>query len=367
MNVLVVGAGLSGATLARLHSDNGDNVLVIDSRLHLAGNCYDYLSNDTFVHSYGPHIWHNSNEKVQEFVERFTEFNDYTHRVTQITDVGLLNYPLDSESMSFIYEKDYKDIEIPKIYDNPSNMEEMAINKIGKLAYELYVKHYTTRQWGYSPSELSPTLAARLGVTDKSNGGLFDKETYTGMPKLGYHNLVVNMLSSELIDVKLGVDFDKDYLNENYDKYDIIYYTGGLDELSDYCYGRLAYISVKFDTEIISPSDWKGTKSVQNISKEVSHTNRITNYNYFGYSDPNKVSEHIIMTEYPGVEDGVKCYPVTVREVEKMSKLYNQYKDKLKSEYPKLIPAGRLGLYQYLDMNKAIESSMKIYSDLMGE
>lgn len=353
---LVVGAGLYGAVFAYEAKKRGKEVLVIDRRDHKGGNIYCENVNGINVHKYGAHIFHTSNKKVWEYVNRFAEFNRYTNSPVANYKGELYNLPFNMNTFNKMWgvitpqeaaakiEEQRKEAGITE----PKNLEEQAISLVGKDIYEKLIKGYTQKQWGRKCTELPSFIIKRLPVRLTFDNNYFN-DLYQGIPMGGYNVIIDKMLDG--IEVELGTD----YL-ANKDKYeniaDKIIFTGPIDEFYDYCFGPLEYRSVRFETEELPVENYQGNAVINYTDEETPYT-RIIEHKHFEFgTQPTTVISKEYSAEWKVGDE--PYYPVNN---DKNAALYQKYLDKSKEEN-KVIFGGRLGEYKYYDMDKVIESAL---------
>ena len=261
MDFLVVGCGLSGIVISRLLTNNGYKCMIIDERNHIGGNCYTEKYNDTDIHIYGPHIFHTSNKIVWKFINKYDNFLSFQLNVkAKAKDNKIYSLPFNMNTFKEIYNvytikeaKDILDNEINATYKkDPKNLEEQAINLVGKTIYELLIKEYTEKQWNKKCIDLDPNIIKRLPVRFSWNNNYYN-DIYQGIPEHGYTELMMNIINGleneEPIEYKLNTKFDlnyKDICNYNY-----IIYTGQIDKLLNYQLGELEWRSLRFDHQKI--------------------------------------------------------------------------------------------------------------------
>lgn len=353
---LVVGAGLYGAVFAYEAKKRGKEVLVIDRRDHKGGNIYCEDVNGINVHKYGAHIFHTSNKKVWEYVNRFAEFNRYTNSPVANYKGELYNLPFNMNTFNKMWgvitpqeaaakiEEQRKEAGITE----PKNLEEQAISLVGKDIYEKLIKGYTQKQWGRKCTELPSFIIKRLPVRLTFDNNYFN-DLYQGIPMGGYNVIIDKMLDG--VEVELGTD----YL-ANKDKYeniaDKIIFTGPIDEFYDYCFGPLEYRSVRFETEELPVENYQGNAVINYTDEETPYT-RIIEHKHFEFgTQPTTVISKEYSAEWKVGDE--PYYPVNN---DKNAALYQKYLDKSKEEN-KVIFGGRLGEYKYYDMDKVIESAL---------
>jgi UDP-galactopyranose mutase len=354
---LVVGSGLFGATFARIMTDAGKRCLVIDKRSHIGGNVYSTDIDGIHVHMYGPHIFHTSNDDIWEFVNRFTQFNNYVHRVKAINEGKYYTLPFNLKTFNEVagvmsIERLKEFLETRERDD--TNLERCAISLVGEEVYETLIKGYTEKQWGRRAKDLPADIIKRLPVRNNFEDNYFN-DKYQGIPVNGYTKMVENML--EEIEVKINTSYDDSEMKSLAKK---IVYTGPIDQFFNYALGRLEYRSLDFVVESYQDIDYyQGCAQINYTNKEVPFTRSIEHRHF--YPDL-KVKGTIVTKEYPA-DNGEPFYPIGD---EKNKMLYLEYKDMASQKRPEIIFGGRLGNYQYYDMHQVIGQAMK-YAKLEKE
>ncbi len=361
---LIVGAGLYGAVFAREMTDKGFKCLVIDKRDHIAGNIFTEKVEDINVHKYGAHIFHTSNKKVWEYVNRFAEFNRYTNSPVANYKGELYNLPFNMNTFNKMWgvitpEEAKAKIEEQRAaakVENPQNLEEQAINLIGMDIYEKLVKHYTEKQWGRPCTELPAFIIKRLPVRFIYDNNYFN-DLYQGIAIGGYTKMVEKMLDG--IEVKLSVNFIEN--REELSKLaKTVVYTGPIDEYFGFCKGNLEYRSVRFETEILDIENYQGNAVVNYTDGDTPYT-RIIEHKHFEFgAQPKTVISREYSAEWKLGDE--PYYPVND---DKNGKLYEEYK-KLAENEKNVIFGGRLGEYKYYDMDKVILSALEKIDSIIG-
>lgn len=354
---LIVGSGLFGAIFAYEANKRGKKCLVIDKRSHIGGNIYTENVEGINVHMYGAHIFHTNNKTVWEYINQFAEFNRYTNSPIARYKDEVYNLPFNMntfnrlwnvftpEEAKNIIEKEKEEAQV----DEPKNLEEQAINLVGKTIYTKLIKGYTEKQWGRKAEELPAFIIKRLPVRFTYDNNYFN-DMYQGIPVGGYTQIITKML--ENVDVKLNCDFFDD--REKYENIaKKIIFTGEIDKYYNYKFGTLEYRSLKFETEILNEDNYQGNAVVNYTDYEIPYT-RIIEHKHFEYGNQAKT---IITREYPDKWDKTKepFYPINN---DKNNFLYLKYKE-LSDKDNKVIFGGRLGQYKYYDMDKVIEEALK--------
>ena len=366
---LIVGAGLYGAVFAHEMKRQGRQVLVIDRRAHIAGNIYTEQALDIQVHKYGAHIFHTSDRKIWEYVNRFAEFNHYINSPIAYYKGELYNLPFNMNTFSRMWgvvtpaeakARIAEQIGALQITD-PQNLEEQALSLVGTDVYEKLVKGYTEKQWGRDCKELPAFIIKRLPLRFTYDNNYFN-DRYQGIPVGGYTAMVEKMLQG--IEVRTGVSYREfaveqetaegivvsDHAGNTYRK---VVYTGMLDEYFNYSLGHLEYRSLRFETEQMPQCDnYQGNAVVNYTEREVPYT-RVIEHKHFEFgTQPGTV----ITREYPAEwrEGDEPYYPVND---ERNSALLKKYQE-LASGRPHIVFGGRLGQYRYYDMDKVIAAAL---------
>lgn len=361
IDVLVVGAGLSGSVVANVLSEKyKKNVVVIDQRNHLGGNCYDKLDNGILVHQYGPHIFHTSNRTVWDYVHQFADFNQY--QLTVKSDIGMgkpFQFPINLLTLEQLYgisdpseAAEYlKEIRVN--YDHqPANFEEAVLSRIGHQLYNLFYRGFTAKSWRVDPMKLPSKIANRLQYrTDYDNR--YFSDTFQGMPIGGYTRMIKKMLSNCTVLLKTSY---KKFMKESHQIGKVVY-TGKIDEYFNYVYGPLGYVSRSFESYYFHNKDYQGCTVINNAIRQDSLI-RTTEYKHF-YQE-NLVKGTVIVKEYFS-NKGEPMYPV---ETEYNMLAYDQYRELAKSKSD-IHFLGRLGNYRYIDMDDCIADAL-ILADQLG-
>ena len=359
---LIVGAGLYGAIFAHEAKKAGKAVLVIDKRPNIAGNVYTEEVEGIQVHKYGAHIFHTNSKKVWDYVNQFAEFNRFTNSPVANYNGELYSLPFNMYTFNKMWgvvtpEEAAAKIEEQKKEANitePKNLEEQAISLVGTDIYEKLIKGYTEKQWGRSCKELPAFIIKRLPVRFTFDNNYFNA-LYQGIPVGGYTKMVAHML--EGVEVRLDTDYlaDRETFDEMADK---VVYTGAIDAYFDYKLGTLEYRSVRFETELLDMPNFQGNAAVNYTDAKTPWT-RIIEHKWFEFGKDakgNDLEKTVISREYssewkPGDEP---YYPVND---EKNGTLYAQYRELAEKE-ERVIFGGRLGEYQYYDMDQVIAAAL---------
>lgn len=355
---LIVGSGLFGSIFAYEAGKKGKQCLVVEKRDHIGGNIYTKEVEGIQVHQYGAHIFHTSNREVWEYVQQFAEFNRYTNSPVANYKGEIHNLPFNMNTFNKLWgvvtpaEAKAKIEEQAAAYrtEHPANLEEQALNLVGKDIYEKLIKGYTEKQWGHRATELPPEIIKRLPVRYIYDNNYFN-DIYQGIPIGGYTAMIEKMLAKA--EVRLGVDYleHKDELDALAEK---VVYTGPIDAYYGYQFGELEYRSVSFETEVLDQPNYQGNAVVNYTEYEVPYT-RIIEHKHFEFGTQDKT---VISREYPAAwkKGDEPYYPVNN---EKNNMLYHSYEELAKEE-KKVIFGGRLGTYKYMDMHHVVAEALRV-------
>ena len=355
-DVLIVGAGLYGATVAQRLREKGKRVIVLEKRGHIGGNVYTEEIEGIQVHKFGAHIFHTNNRRVWDYVSRFAEFNRYTNSPLANYRGELYSLPFNMYTFNKMWgvvtpqeaEQKIAEQRTAAGITEPKNLEEQAISLVGTDIYEKLVKGYTEKQWGRPCTELPPFIIRRLPVRFTFDNNYFNAR-YQGIPIGGYTAMVEKIL--EGIEVKLGVD----YLAEKsaWDRMaKTVVYTGPIDRYFAYRFGPLQYRSICFETEVLDMPDYQGNAVVNYTDSEMPYT-RIIEHKHFEFgTQPKTVISREYSSEWqPGDEP---YYPVNNEE---NNAHYEQYRALANYELNVWF-GGRLGEYRYYDMDEVIAAAL---------
>ena len=355
---LIVGAGIFGATFARLARDSGRSCLVIDKRNHIGGNCYTENVEGINIHKYGAHIFHTNNKVVWNFINRFTEFNNYINSPKAYSKGKLYSLPF---NMNTFYElwgvttssQAKEIIEQQRFKGTPTNLEEQALSLVGQDIYQTLIKGYTEKQWGKKATELPPFIIKRLPLRFTFDNNYFN-DKYQGIPIGGYTSMIEKMLDG--IEVQLNADYlsNRNHFNSITNQ---VVYTGCIDEFFDYEFGRLEYRSLRFEHQVQDTDNFQGNSVINYCDSEIEHT-RILEHKHF---EKTQSSKTVITYEYPQEyqEGMIPYYPINDK---RNQAIYEKYKNK-SSSLTNFIFGGRLAEYRYMDMDTVIKSAMNKFGD----
>ena len=362
---LIVGSGLFGAVFAYRAKNAGKKVLVIEKRRHVGGNIYCEKVEGINVHKYGAHIFHTNNRQTWDFVNSMVEFNRYTNSPVANYKGELYNLPFNmntfhqmwgvitpGEAMAKIGEQRALVLDAMRAegISEPRNLEEQARLLIGNDIYEKLIKGYTEKQWGRKCSELPPFIIKRLPVRFVYDNNYFNAK-YQGIPAGGYNVLIDRLL--EGIEVRTSTDYlaDREYWNSIADK---VLFTGPIDAYFDYCYGKLDYRTVRFETEVMDTSNYQGNAVVNFTDSETPYTRVIEHKHFESFGDDVYANPKTVVSREFSVEwsEGLEpYYPVNDSH---NNLLYSKYRSLADNERHTIF-GGRLAEYKYYDMDKIVE------------
>lgn len=355
---LIVGAGLFGSVCARELTDAGYRCLVIDKREHIGGNCYTELRDKIDLHMYGPHIFHTSNEQVWKYINKHTSIKPFILNVVANYNDEIYPLPFNMFTFAKMWGISTPEQARKKIHEQSrgvqkiDNLEEQAIHLVGTDIYKKLIKGYTQKQWQINPLFLPPSIIKRLPVRFTYDNNYFN-DPHQGIPD--YTQLFANLLKG--IDVNTYTDYfgEREYYDGR-DRFDKIIYTGPIDKFFDYEYGGLVYKTLRFTHSKIAHTDNYQGCAIMNYTDSYTPFTRVIEHKYFGNTKSNITW---VTHEFPDnyYKDGSEpYYPVND---ENNNKKYQLYKD-LASTTPYVLFGGRLGEYKYYDMDKTIESALKL-------
>ena len=375
-DLIVVGSGFFGLTVAeQAASELGKRVLVVEKRSHIGGNAYSEQEPETGieVHKYGAHLFHTSNDRVWEYVNRFTDFTDYQHRVFAMHGGTAYQFPMGLGLINQFFGRYYSPDEARELIEQQregkdpaeaTNLEERGIALIGKPLYEAFVKHYTAKQWQTDPTDLPPEIISRLPVRYTFNNRYFN-DKYEGLPVDGYAAWLEKMADSELIDVRTDTDWFAvaDEIRAESPDAPVVY-TGPLDQYFDYAEGHLGWRTLDFEQEVLDTGDFQGTPVMNYNDADVPYT-RIHEFRHFHperseYPD----DKTVIVKEYSRFAEGDDevYYPINTPEDRAKLEAYRRLAAE-ESEQNNVLFGGRLGTYQYLDMHMAIAAALTLFDN----
>jgi UDP-galactopyranose mutase len=370
-NIIIVGAGISGAVLAERYANLGKKVLVLEKRDHIAGNCYDYYNEDgILVSKYGAHLFHTNYDDVWDYVQKFSKWYKYEHKVlgkvdgklvpipvniTTVNEIFGLNIQTEAEMDKWLEENQVKN-------DNPQNGEEAAMARVGKELYEKIFKFYTKKQWDRWPSELDASVLNRIPVRNNFDDRYFS-DKYQYLPEGGYTQMFEKILDHPNIEVRLNTDFFD--VRHDLGEVEKLFYTGPVDRFFDFKYSlteRLEYRSINFVFETLDKEFYQENSVINYPQMEDGDFTRIVEYKHMTKQKHPKTT---ICREYTvdvTSEEQEPYYPVLNPRNHEIYEKYRQEAEKTKGVYF----VGRLANYKYFNMDQAFKNALDLFEELEG-
>ena len=367
VDLLVVGAGFFGATIAeRCATELGSKVLLIDRRKHVGGNAYSHSDAETGieVHKYGAHLFHTPSRVVWDYLNRFTQFTSYQHRVYTVHADQVYPMPINLGTICQFAGRHMTPDEARRFVAGQSceptdgaadSFEARAISQIGRPLYEAFIRGYTKKQWQTDPRELPASIFNRLPVRYTFNNRYFD-DPFEGLPVDGYTSVFSRMLDHHNIKVRLETDyFDlAPHLPESVR----VVYTGAIDRFFGYKAGELTWRTLDFEQEVLPIGDFQGVPVMNYADEDVPFT-RIAEFRHLHPERDYPQDKTVIFREFSrfATRQDEPYYPVGTSQDRKRYRAYREMAD----EVPNVTFGGRLGTYKYLDMHQAIGSALKVF------
>lgn len=373
LKYLVVGSGFFGSVMAeRIANQLKEKVLVIEKRNHIGGNCYSLDDPETGIHFhlYGTHIFHTSNPRVWEYINRFTEFNGYFHQVLTTHKGKVFQMPVNLETINTFYNVSLKPFEVQNFLRKeiekehitvPRNFEEKAVSMMGRPLYEAFIRGYTLKQWQKDPKDMPESILKRLPFRANYNESYYYSR-WQGIPLHGYGKIFEKMLDSPKIEVKLNMDFFKirDIIPENTK----IIYSGPIDQFFNYKFGKLEYRTLRFEREVHPYEDFQGTSVMNYADVEVPFTRIHEPRHLHPEREDYPKDKTVIIKEFSMLDDGSNpYYPIND---DRNQNLILKYRGEV-GDMKNTIISGRLGDYKYYDMHDTIDHALKMFDTLESE
>ncbi len=374
---IVVGSGFAGSTIAeRIANVLNKKVLIIEKRTHIGGNCFDIKDeNDIIIHKYGPHLLHTDHEKIFHYLSNFTEWDIYHHEVLAFIDGKKVPIPFNFNTLDKLFplalsqKLQNKLLEKFKLNEKVPILELKKINDkdiqlLAQYIYEKVFLNYTIKQWGYKPEEIDPNVTARVPVFIGRDNRYFN-DKYQAVPKLGYTKIFERMLNNPNIKLLLNTDFREVlkvdlnskkiyFLGQNF-KGKLIF-TGMIDELFNYRFGKLSYRSLNLEFKKIDKTYFQEV-AIVNYPNDYDFT-RITEFKHIHKVETKKTT---ILYEYPKTcqENDIPYYPLFTKEsIEE----FNKYKE-LSEKFENLVLVGRLADYKYYNMDDIVKRALEVFEE----
>lgn len=359
-DVLIVGAGFSGAVVAERLASHGLETLIIDKRPHVGGNAFDTFDQyGVLIHPYGPHIFHTNGMRIAEYLSQFTEWRPYEHRVLAKVEQQFVPIPINIETVNRVYGLNLDESTIQAFYDQVreprsqiKTSEDVVINAVGPDLYEKFFRNYTRKQWGLDPSELAASVAARIPTRTNRDDRYFT-DTFQYMPLNGYTEMFECMLDHSNIQVELESDY---FVLKNKIKAKHIVFTGPIDAYFRYCFGKLPYRSLRFEHRHLADTKQYQQVGTVNFPNDFDFT-RITEFKHLTGQMHAGTS---IVLEYPQAE-GDPYYPVPRPENEALFKRY----ESLAAKEENVTFVGRLAQYRYYNMDQCVGAALKAAENIL--
>lgn len=356
---MIVGAGFSGAVLARELADAGHHVSLIDARPHLGGNCHTRRDDETGVmeHVYGPHIFNTSDEVVWDYVNRYAVMMPFINRVKVSIHQGIFSFPINLHTINQFHNTQMGSDEARNWIEsvrcgeisNPKNFEEKALHLLGEELYQAFFKGYTIKQWGVDPKEIPASVLDRLPIRFNYNDNYYDTK-WQGIPRDGYTAMIENILDHRGIEISLNTPWQDSMRSE----YPEVFYTGEIDALYQHRHGKLGYRTVFWDKRVIM-GDFQGNAVINYPEIHVPHT-RIHEHKHFTPWETHEKS--IVFTEY-SKETGEGDIPFYPKRLSVDKFILSKYLDEARADEGVYV-LGRLATYRYMDMDDVIGEALDL-------
>jgi UDP-galactopyranose mutase len=358
--IIIIGCGISGITLAERYANVlKEKVLILEKRNHIGGNCFDFENSDgILVPKYGPHFFHTNHGSVWSYVNKFTEWYPYEHRVLSYVDGQLVPIPVNINTVNKIFGVNILTETEMKMWleknrykiSNPKNSEESALRRVGKVLYEKMFMNYTKKQWDMYPYELDPSVMDRIPVRNNFDDRYFT-DKYQAMPKHGYAKMFERMLDNDNIEVRLNTDYTK--IKDELKGYSKLFFTGPIDQYFENKYGKLQYRSLQFEYETYQTEYFQKSTQI-NYPNDNDYT-RITEPKH---ATGQKNAKTTIIKEY-ATWDGEPFYPIPNKQNQAIFEQYQKDTGMLEKEGVHFV--GRLANYKYFNMDQAFENALELF------
>lgn len=365
-DIVIIGAGISGLTLAERYASIGRRVLIIEKRSHIGGNCHDFINeHGILIATYGPHYFHTNDDGVWEYVNRFSEWNFYEHRVVAHVDNKIVPIPVNQTTVNTLFNANIHSEEDAKkwfeenreLIKNPQNAENAVINRMGKILYELLFRGYTTKQWGLDPRGLDAEVTNRIPLRYNNDDRYFT-DVHQAMPANGYTKFFEKMIDHDMITVIYGVDYEE--IKEKIQGYEKLFFTGRIDKYFNEEFGALQYRSLCFEYETLD-QEWFQQHSQENYpALDVPFTRVVEYKRATGQQHPKTT----ISREYP-TWDGEPYYPVPSKQNREIYAKYQESANKLEKQ--NIYFVGRLANYKYFNMDQAFRNALDLFERLESD
>jgi UDP-galactopyranose mutase len=363
---IIVGAGFFGAVMAeRIANVLGEKVLILEQRNHIGGNSFSEINQATGieVHKYGSHIFHTNNKKVWDYINQFSGFNNYRHKVLSSYRGELYNMPINLKTINQFFKKQLNETEAKSFLDSlklvtaEDSFEAKALSSVGKELYEAFFQGYTHKQWNTDPKLLPASTFSRLPVRYNENIDYFD-DPYQGIPLLGYGKIFEKMLTHPLIEIQLGVDFFD--VKNKIPSTSTVIYSGPIDRYFNFSEGVLGWRTLDFQEEVIHKGDFQGTTVVNYPEASIPFT-RIHEFKHYHPERSHRTDCTVIFKEFSRFAErgDTPYYPINTPVDQEKFKRY----EALAQNEKNVIFGGRLGSYKYFDMHHVIAMALKTFEE----
>jgi len=362
--ILIIGAGITGITLAERFASKGYNVLILDKRNHIGGNCYDFKNKyGILVHKYGPHIFHTSFKEVWDYLSQFTQWFPYVHKVLGYIDGKFVPIPFNLNTLYQLIPERAKRLE-KKLIENFGygtkipilelrKIKDQELKNLADFIYKKIYFGYSKKQWGKAPEKMDPSITARVPVVISRDDRYFH-DKYQGIPKEGYTKMFERMIKNKNIEIRLNTDFQK--IKEKI-KYDIMFYTGPIDEFFNFKFGKLKYRCLKMKFKTLNKESYQPSAQVNYPDLKYKFT-RIAEFKKYSGQ---KNSKTTIGFEYPG-NKGFVGWPFLDEKNKEIFQNYWKEAEKLKKENIYFI--GRLAEFKYYNMDQAVKNALNMVENI---
>ena len=371
-DLIVVGSGFFGATIAeRCATELGLKVTVIERRAHIGGNAWSELDADTGIeiHNYGSHIFHTNSEAVWTYLNRFSAFSSYRHRVIVRHRERFFSMPINLGTMSSLFGRFLSPSEAKAIIEeevrrekitNPANLEEKAISLIGRSMYDAFVKNYTQKQWQTDPRDLPAEIITRLPVRMTFDDFYFS-DRYEGIPLTGYGEMLRRMLDHKTVSVHINMDFFS--APPAIPAGTTVLFTGPIDRYFEYKHGLLGWRTLDFEKEIVNVADFQGASVVNYPDSDIPFT-RIHEFRHLHPERKYRNDKTVIFREFSRFASShdEPYYPINAPGDRNK---YDAYVAMAQAE-PNVLFGGRLATYKYLDIHQAVGAALKMFDNIIA-
>lgn len=355
---IIVGSGLTGSTIARILADSGQDVIILERKNHIAGNVYDYKhESGAMIHKYGPHYFRCGSEKIWEFVNRFSDFYNWSAELRSKVNGEYLNWPVQQSYIEQIAGKDWD-----LFTGEPKNFEEACLSKMPRALYELFIKGYTEKQWGVKCVDLDKELANRITINKGNVNTLTPHHKWNALPRKGYTEMVKNMIG----DIRVELNFDYLQNRNNVVANKLLIFTGPVDEFFEYKYGKLKYRGQNRNVEHLPDTEQHQPFIQVNYPNADDPRIRTIEWKHLMHpEDKQHVKGTLLTHETPFTPESPNQYEYPFPDKTNKT-LYEKYRQDAENLSGVLI-CGRLGEYRYYDMDQAIGRAMNFAADILKE